>query len=140
MELILYRTNDNPNVVNKVLLEPVSIDIVLKNDVNIINPEIILSGDYRGYNYAHIPDLKRYYFIDSFEQLNLRFGKLYMSCDLLETYKNSFINEVATLIREAKEGDNLNINAETNTNIINTYQSNIELERVNSITLTTVSK
>jgi hypothetical protein len=83
MELILYRTLDNANVINKVLTDPVTVNITLKNDVNIINPEIVLSGDFRGYNYAHIPELNRFYFIESFEQINFRFGKLFMSCDVL---------------------------------------------------------
>ena len=102
MELILYRTLDNANVINKVLTDPVTVNITLKNDVNIINPEIVLSGDFRGYNYAHIPELNRFYFIESFEQINLRFGKLFMSCDVLETYKADILKQLDHLTQQQR--------------------------------------
>lgn len=138
MELILYRTIDAPNVINKTLTDPVSINIVLKNDVNIINPEIILSGDYRGFNYAHIPELNRFYFVESFEQINLRFGKLYLSCDVLETYKVDILNCKGIITRDIKDGDYGQVNANSSINVISTHESDVKLTLENSIVLTTL--
>ena len=138
MELILYRTLDNANVINKVLTDPVTVNITLKNDVNIINPEIVLSGDFRGYNYAHIPELNRFYFIESFEQINLRFGKLFMSCDVLETYKADILKCSGTIKRDIKAGDYGAVNADSTVNIITTHKADVKLTLENNIVLTTL--
>ena len=138
MELILYRTLDNANVINKVLTDPVTVNITLKNDVNIINPEIVLSGDFRGYNYAHIPELNRFYFIESFEQINLRFGKLFMSCDVLETYKADILNCSGTIKRDIQAGDYGEVNADSTVNIITTHKADVKLTLENNIVLTTL--
>lgn len=138
MELILYRTLDNANVINKVLTDPVTVNITLKNDVNIINPEIVLSGDFRGYNYAHIPELNRFYFIESFEQINLRFGKLFMSCDVLETYKADILNCTGTIKRDIQAGDYGDINANSTVNVITTHKADVTLTLENNIVLTTL--
>ena len=138
MELILYRTLDNANVINKVLTDPVTVNITLKNDVNIINPEIVLSGDFRGYNYAHIPELNRFYFIESFEQINLRFGKLFMSCDVLETYKADILNCSGTIKRDIKAGDYGAVTADSTVNIITTHKADVKLTLENNIVLTTL--
>lgn len=138
MELILYRTLDNANVINKVLTDPVTVNITLKNDVNIINPEIVLSGDFRGYNYAHIPELNRFYFIESFEQINLRFGKLFMSCDVLETYKADILKCSGTIKRDIKAGDYGDVNASSSINVITTHKADVALTLENNIVLTTL--
>ena len=64
MQFILYNTLDGENVINKTLTDLMTVDINLKSSVDIVNPEIVLNGDFRGFNYAHIPELNRYYFID----------------------------------------------------------------------------
>lgn len=138
MNLILYRTLDNANVINKVLTDPVTVNITLKNDVNIINPEIVLSGDFRGYNYAHIPELNRFYFIKSFEQINLRFGKLFMSCDVLETYKADILNCSGTIKRDIQAGDYGEVNANSTVNVITTHKADVKLTLENNIVLTTL--
>ena len=138
MELILYRTLDNANVINKVLTDPVTVNITLKNDVNIINPEIVLSGDFLGYNYAHIPELNRFYFIESFEQINLRFGKLFMSCDVLETYKADILNCSGTIKRDIQAGDYGEVNANSTVNVITTHKADVKLTLENNIVLTTL--
>lgn len=138
MELILYRTLDNANVINKVLTDPITVNITLKNDVNIINPEIVLSGDFRGYNYAHIPELNRFYFIESFEQINLRFGKLFMSCDVLETYKADILNCSGNIKRDIQVGDYGAVTADSTVNIITTHKADVALTLENNIVLTTL--
>ena len=112
MELILYKTVDAKNVINKTLTNQVSIQISLKRDVDIIFPEIVLNGDFRVYNYSHLPDLNRYYFIERFEQLNLKMIQLYLKCDILESYKTDILNSVARFKRGIKNGDYHNINIE----------------------------
>lgn len=109
IDLILYSINDGDNVINKNLINGVTIPINLKQGFDIINPDIVLNGDYRGFNYAHIPSLNRFYFINSVEQLNLRLVKLNMTCDVLETYKADILNSNARFKRNIKTGDYENI-------------------------------
>ena len=140
IDLILYSIKDGDNVINKNLVNGVTIPIHLKHGFDIINPDIVLNGDYRGFNYAHIPSLNRFYFINNVEQLNLRLVKLNMTCDVLETYKTDILNLNAIFIRDSKAGDYVNIEASSDNMIVNTFKSDIILENANSIVLTTVSK
>ena len=109
IDLILYSISDGDNVINKNLVNGVTIPIHLKQGFDIVNPDIVLNGDYRGFNYAHIPSLNRYYFINNVEQLNLRLVKLNMACDVLETYKADILNSNARFKRNIKTGDFENI-------------------------------
>ena len=109
IDLILYSINDGDNVINKNLVNGVNVPIHLKQGFDIINPDIVLNGDYRGFNYAHIPSLNRFYFINNVEQLNLRLVKLNMTCDVLETYKTDILNSNARFKRNIKTGDFENV-------------------------------
>ena len=139
MRLNLYKTLDSENVINKTLTDLMTIDINLKASVNIVNPEIVLNGDFRGFNYAHIPELNRYYFIDHIEQLNLKLVKLNLRCDVLETYKNDFLNNECEYKSSRKSGDYGAFDINSTIKDINIYKSDIILDNEDSITLTTVS-
>lgn len=120
MKMYLYHVNDAENVINKTLVNGLELDINLKSSVDIVNPEIVLNGDFRGYNYAHLPDLNRYYFIDRIEQLNLKLVKLNLSCDVLETYKDDILNSNARFKRNIKNGDYQNISIDYSNQTIST--------------------
>ena len=118
--MYLYNINDAENVINKNLVNGLEIDINLKASVDLVNPEIVLNGDFRGYNYAHLPDLNRYYFIERIEQLNLKLVKLNLSCDVLETYKADILNSNARFKRNIKNGDYQNISIDYSNQTIST--------------------
>lgn len=120
MKMYLYHVNDAENVINKTLVNGLELDISLKASVDIVNPEIVLNGDFRGYNYAHLPDLNRYYFIERIEQLNLKLVKLNLSCDVLETYKADILNSNARFKRNIKNGDYQNISIDYSNQTIST--------------------
>lgn len=125
IDLILYSINDGNNVINKNLDNGVTVQINLKQGFDIINPEIVLNGDYRGFNYAHIPDLNRFYFITEIEQLNFQLVKLSLECDVLETYKTDILNSNARYMRNIKNGDFDNISIDhSNKTISNIHNSN----------------
>lgn len=109
MKLYLYHIQDSNNVINKTLENAFELDIILKRDVNIINPELILSTlddiDYSDFNYAHIPELKRYYFIDQVININSKLWQLNLECDVLESYKNDILSSNAVFNRGIKTGD-----------------------------------
>ena len=138
MILVLYKTDDSPNVINKTLSDSLELDINLKKDTDIINPELVLKGDFRGFNYAHIPELNRYYFINSMEQLNFILTKLYLECDVLETYKADILNCSGTIKRDIKAGDYGAVSADSTVNIITTHKADVKLTLENNIVLTTL--
>lgn len=99
MELILYKTNSERNVINKELLEPVSLQIKLKRSELIVSPNITCKGfeGIKEYNYAYIPKFERYYFIQDMEILNRQITRLRLYTDVLETYKIDILNSVVNV-------------------------------------------
>ena len=141
MQLILYKTNDANRVINKTLLTPKSLTINLKRDTDIIRPIILLSKtdiDFKQYNYAKIVELNRYYFISHIESVNNLIDKLYLECDVLETYKQDIINSVSTYTADAKTGDNNIVSASSDINIKDKLLSDITLDNDSSIVITTL--
>lgn len=113
MKLFLYDVVDGDNVINKTLPVPVEIEIRLSNDVDVINPTIRLRNiegiNYDDYNYAFIDVLGRYYFIDKLGRVSATDNMLYLSCDVLETYKTEILNSNARFKRNLKTGDYQNV-------------------------------
>ena len=109
MELNLYKCSDGDNVINKTLTDKFTVNITLKRDVNISAPQIILLNDngafFNQYNYAEIPELGRFYFIDSITSLNSKMESLALRCDVLETYKADVLASKARFMRGLKTGD-----------------------------------
>ena len=58
-----YITGDNPNVMNKSLTQIASLDCDIKEPVNKESPEVYVSGNLIGVNYAYIAEFGRYYFV-----------------------------------------------------------------------------
>lgn len=94
MELVLYKTVSERNVINKELTDSVSLDIKLKKDELIESPNISCNrfAGIENYNYAYIPNFERYYFIVDIEMLNKRIVRLRLNTDVLETYKHDILN------------------------------------------------
>lgn len=114
MELNLYVVSDSDNVINKTKTQKLSINITLKRDVNITAPVITLLNDngayFNQFNYAEIPELKRFYFIDSITNINNRMETLALRCDVIETYKADILLSNARFMRKIKTGDYINAN------------------------------
>ena len=138
MDIILYKTVDSPNTINKTLADPLTLEINLKKDTNIINPELVLNGDFRGFNYAHIPELNRYYFINSMEQLNFTLVKLYLECDVLETYKADILNSPCKFNADIKAGDYTSFSGSSNFTKDSESFSNVEIDLTPSIIISTI--
>lgn len=118
MLLILYSTKSGSNVINKELENALNIEINVRNDFDIINPQLKLMKidgvNYQNYNYFHIPDLNRYYFIDTITAINDKIFSFECSCDVLESYKNDIINSKSKYYRKLKQGDYYDANLDSN--------------------------
>ena len=143
MELILYRTRDDENVINKDLEYIHTMNIVLKSNVSIVSPIIILKRvegvDLFSSNYCYLDELNRYYFIREIEIMNNDNVRMMLECDVLESFKQDILNSVSEVNRNMKHGDYHSTNVETDVRkTTEIYKSDVSVEGVRTIVLTTI--
>ena len=143
MELKLYAVNDGVNVINKTKTLKTTIEINLKRDVDIINPRLILIPNlptgFSGINYAEIPLLNRFYFVDSITNISGTLWQLDLSCDVLETYKADILASKARFYRNLKAGDYFDTALESShITTVAKYVSNKGISDSETIIMTTV--
>ena len=65
VDVTLYKVNEPENFLNKTLNDPLTFSCLLKDDVNLENPEIYISSENNlsDYNYMYLPIFKRYYYL-----------------------------------------------------------------------------
>lgn len=98
-----YSYNGHPNTVNKQLGEFTAIEGDLRQTFDVLRPTVTLRKQPRPtFNYCHIPDLGRYYFVDrvSFEGNNAY--ELALRIDVLKTYES----EILAATGRVSESDN----------------------------------
>ena len=143
MELKLYAVNDGENVINKTMTLKTTMEISLKRDVDIINPRLILIPNlptgFTGINYAEIPELNRFYFVDSITNISATLWQLDLSCDVLETYKADILASKARLYRNLKAGDYFDTALESShITTVAKYTSNKGLSDSETLILTSI--
>lgn len=144
MELFLHNNVDSDVVINKNIGQGFKIDINLKADTDIINPIIVLQSlpdvDYQDYNYAHIPELKRFYFINKINSINAKLWRLELHSDVIESFKADILSSNARLRRNIRNGDYFNAHVDSSiVKTVSTYSSDVTLnDSDSSIILTTV--
>lgn len=106
MIVYLYNTEDDNNVLEKNLTdEKVYNNIRLKTPVDIIRPSLIIESDeFLLYNYAYIPEFKRYYFIENITNQSNKRYLLDLKVDVLMSFKDDILNAKG-LILEDKNGN-----------------------------------
>ena len=142
MKLILYKTTDPRNKLNKTLTAGKEILINLKRDDSKENPRIKISNTNLtdNYNYAYIDVFDRYYFINSITQLNYSLSELEFETDLLSTYKDIVLDSTGLVSHAIQEGDYRLTNPKTTDNYeMELFNSDVELTNDNTILLTTIS-
>lgn len=143
MELILYKTTDDENVINKDLEFFKSININLKDDVNISNPDLKLRlnvDDVKNFNYAEIDSFNRKYFVRDIQNLNNDIWLVRLECDYLETFKDDILNSRASVTRNISKGDYQDISQDFEVKRdVHIYESNRTLNREKTMILSTIS-
>ena len=142
MKLILYKTTDPRNKLNKTLTAGKEILINLKRDEPKENPRIKISNSNLtdNYNYAYIEVFDRYYFINSITKLNFSLSELEFETDLLSTYKDTVLASTGLISHAIQEGDYRLTNPKTSDNYeMELFESDTELTTNNTILLTTIS-
>ena len=142
MKLILYKTTEPRNKLNKTLTAGKEILINLKRDEPKENPRIKISNSNLtdNYNYAYIEVFDRYYFINSITKLNFSLSELEFETDLLSTYKDTVLASTGLISHAIQEGDYRLTNPKTSDNYeMELFNSDVELTTNNTILLTTIS-
>ena len=144
MQLYLYRTNDLNNVVDKTLTNETILNINLKRDTDILRPKIPLaksgSIDLKTFNYAYMPDLNRYYFINVIESINNNVDVLYLEVDVLMSYSAEIKTGIKTYIADISptyKADNI-YSANSDKNTVIKIDSDVALQKTQSIIITTL--
>lgn len=93
MDALLYYNKSSDNTINKELEYIKTYNIKLHKDFNYVTGSITInSDDLINGNYIYLPDLKRYYFIDSKVIASAKAYILNLSVDVLESFKNEILN------------------------------------------------
>lgn len=105
MQIILYKTSSANNVVSKELTDEYVLEGTIRDgEFTILRPTISVQRNVSGYNFAYIPDFKRYYFIDNVRVVRENLFTVYMRCDVLMTYAD----KIRQMVGEVKEMDGAN--------------------------------
>lgn len=126
MNLKLYTNDSEKNCIGKKLINETDFQGVLREQSSIINPVIkVQSTELPDFNYAYVPDFKRYYFIVGIRNISTNIWELSLGVDVLESFKSSLANQLVILsdtqITGATNyisGDQWVTNVKTNTEII----------------------
>ena len=108
MTVIFYKYNGIKNKINKTLSDGLTInDVIIQNDFDITNFDLLIknSSFTLEYNYCFIPDLNRYYFIESIEKMNGSIYKIRITVDVLKSF-SSQIENINAIITKSENPDN----------------------------------
>lgn len=89
MVIKLYKSSSDPRVVSKSLSDEISYNSATARDAfDIMGGSIVIatSSDLSGYNYAHVDDVNRYYYIKDITVLREGVWQLELAIDVLMTY------------------------------------------------------
>ena len=106
MNISLYKTNSEKNVVYKTLTNEVNFsEVTFKNPTEILNPVITISTaiDVEAYNYCYIPEFNRYYYISNITSVVNGLWTLNLSVDVLMSFKQYFAKFDVILKRSQTE-------------------------------------
>lgn len=139
MQMVLYHTNDQANVINKNLLKLREVNIILREMVDEKNPVLLVHDEtIANANYCYLESFKRYYFIDTIHRFNSHLLQVHLTSDLLMTYKDKIVSQDLLITATSKPSyysTSLPIQATTTKRI---SKSDTTLSNDTSIILTTI--
>jgi hypothetical protein len=126
MEITLYKNHSEKHKIGKNLTGAVEYSGTLRDEASVINPVILIHADNLSqFNYAHIPQFHRYYFIRDIVSVRTGLWRVSMDVDALESFKDGIMNlnvilsDTETTGRnDYLDGDQWRVNVKTKTDII----------------------
>lgn len=111
MNIILYKTKSANNVINKKLVSEKNLGnrCILADNTSVTSPTVIIGGIssldiISDYNYCHIPQCHRYYYINDIIALSGGRVKLVLTVDVLNTYANDILASTQLVTRQKNAG------------------------------------
>lgn len=94
MQMILYHTDDQANVINKHLLKLRTVNIIFREMIDEKSPVLLVhDSTIANANYCYLESFKRYYFIDQVHRFNAHLLQVRLTSDLLMTYKDKIVGQ-----------------------------------------------
>lgn len=103
MEISLYVNHSENNKIHKNLTSGETLSGTLRSESNVISPGIIIHyANPTGFNYAYIPDFKRYYFITEMTAVRTDIWNLKLASDPLMSFADA-IMQCPVILNETTE-------------------------------------
>lgn len=99
MNILLYKTTNANNDLNKTISDKVELVGALRDASSIIAPSILIQSNPIGYNYAYIPEFGRYYYIKNITAFRKGAYIVDLKCDVLMSFKEEILNMSGTVSR-----------------------------------------
>lgn len=143
MDIHFYNISDSNNTLNKTLGSKNTTSILLKSSVDVQRPMLILRDNeafkFDDMNYVEIPELNRFYFIESIYKRSNDLVELQLAVDVLESFKSIIFGSNMRYRRNIEVGDYGSVSIETEGRETKlTYDSDTKFPEGNSLVLTTV--
>nr|DAI24699.1 MAG TPA: hypothetical protein [Caudoviricetes sp.] len=107
MNITLYVNKSEKNKIGKNLTNDLSLSGTLRDTTNIINPIILVElNEISNYNYCHIPNFNRYYFITDITVIRTGLYAISLLVDVLESFKTDIKNLSVILLNTQNSGVN----------------------------------
>lgn len=99
MEIILYNTTSEKNEINKSLSNGVTFTGTLRDMTSVLSPEINIESSYNlsTYNYCHVSDFGRYYFIKDIQSVRNGLWRISLKVDVLMSFKGDILTSHGVL-------------------------------------------
>lgn len=93
MQVVLCNTPSERNIINKVVQTVATVNAVIKGELSIETPILILDydGNSNNINYMRIPELHRTYFINDIIKLTGHRYEIHGKSDVLESFKSDIL-------------------------------------------------
>lgn len=104
--LTLYNNASPVNAMDKSLTQITSLTGNLREESNVINPTILFqASSISNINYAYIPELSRYYFVQEIESVRTNLWRVHLHVDVLYTYRSQIRQNHALVYRQQNRFD-----------------------------------
>ena len=104
MKILLYKTTNANNDLNKTISDKVELVGALRDSSSIIAPNILIQSKPIGYNYAYIPEFGRYYYIKNITAFRKGAFVVDLKCDVLMSFKEEILN-MSGIVSRLTSGD-----------------------------------
>ena len=100
-DIVLMNNREELNKITKSPLTVRTITGTLRDETDIVNPEILIEfdGTLTDCNYMYIQALSRYYFITKIESVRTKLWRVTAHCDVLKTYSEAILGTECVVAR-----------------------------------------